>query len=36
VIGGGRQLELWPDEGDGIEEDTTLADELFSPYLLIP
>ena len=38
VIGGGRQLELWPEEGgwESSEEVTSLADELFGPYLLIP
>jgi len=38
VIGGGRQLELWPEvQGREIDEDdSSLADELFGPYLLIP
>lgn len=38
VVGGGRQLELWPEEGgwESSEEVTSLADELFGPYLLIP
>jgi len=38
VIGGGRQLEMWPDEGEweSNPEDAPLADELFGPYLLIP
>jgi len=38
VIGGGRQLELWPEvQGREIDEDdSSLADDLFSPYLLIP
>ncbi len=34
VIGGGRQLELWPEEDWEIhEEDSNLADDLFGPYL---
>jgi len=36
VIGGGRQLELWPESGEVDEQDSPLADELFYPYLLIP
>ncbi|MBC8508679.1 MAG: hypothetical protein H8D34_27790 [Chloroflexi bacterium] len=36
VIGGGRQLELWPKSGGFDEQDSPLADELFNPYLLIP
>lgn len=38
VIGGGRQLELWPEERDFDsfdEEDSSLADDLFGPFLLI-
>jgi len=37
VIGGGRQLELWPDvpEWDIGEDDSSLADDLFGPYLVI-
>ena len=37
VIGGGRQLELWPDMGEreSYEEDSSLADELLGPYLMI-
>jgi len=35
VIGGGRQLELWPEEQWDIEEeDSTLADDLFGPFLI--
>jgi DNA polymerase-2 len=35
VISGARQLELWSldDEWDDVEEDTSLADDLFGPYL---
>lgn len=37
VISGGRQLEFWPDipEWDIEEDDSTLADDLFGPYLVI-
>ena len=37
VIGGGRQLELWPEEheGDFFEEDFSLANDLFGPFLTI-
>ena len=35
VIGGGRQLVLWPDEEDGeVNDDESLADELFGDYTL--
>jgi len=34
VIGGGHQLELWPDEAWEVpEEDSSLADDLFGPFL---
>jgi len=37
VIGGGRQLELWPEvQGREIgENDSSLADDLFGPFLII-
>jgi DNA polymerase II len=37
VIGGGRQMALWPDERawEVDEEDLSLADDLFGPYLVI-
>jgi len=38
VIGGGRQLELWPEEREFEcfdEEDPSLAEDLFGPFLLI-
>jgi DNA polymerase-2 len=38
VIGGGRQLALWSKEDDGWEaheEETSLADTLFGPYLMM-
>ena len=37
VIGGRRQLELWPDvpEWDIEEDDAPLANDLFGPYLVI-
>jgi len=34
VVGGGRQLKLWPDEAREVpEEDSSLADDLFGPFL---
>ncbi len=39
VIGGGRQLVLWSEDDDrweGPEEDSTLADDLFGPYMGMP
>ncbi|MBC8507403.1 MAG: hypothetical protein ISR58_16885 [Anaerolineales bacterium] len=37
VIGGGRQLELWPEDNelDAYDDDSSLADDLFGPYLII-
>ena len=37
VIGGGRQLELWPEvqEWEVDEDDSSLANGLFGPYLFI-
>ena len=37
VIGGGRQLELWPEvqEWEVDQDDSSLADDLFGPYLFI-
>jgi len=37
VIGGGRQLELWPEvQGKEIDEgNSSLADDLFGPFLII-
>ena len=36
VIGGGRQLELWPEDNDWEADDevTSLADDLFGPYMV--
>lgn len=35
VVGGGCQLELWPDEAWEVpEEDSSLADDLFGPFLI--
>jgi len=36
VIGGGRQLELWPEEQWDVEEqESSLADDLFGPFIII-
>jgi DNA polymerase II len=36
VIGGGRQLELWPKESEREElDEASLADDLFGPFLII-
>jgi hypothetical protein len=35
VVGGARQLELWPQENEweDFEEEPSLANDLFGPYL---
>jgi len=33
--GGGRQLLLWPEEGEMEEDEATLAENLFGPFMTL-